>query len=377
MKRRISCAFLVLAALCSVLGATQARQPAQKQEEARPLPQAVKLPVGEQDVWVSDQSGGVDRQATVTPVADGGFLLVYAQYQHGDIDSSRLWQISSLDGRSVSSPARLSFGGEVEDGPVYIRSNGGTWLYFASSDAGLGTVRLWRARADGARFAAPQRLSDAQGLNRLSQLPRWVGSGKDVMLTFRGDEAGPQWQRWHGGDRPGESIKLVSSRVAYPRVVPMGKDGCFFSFQRPPSGGYMATYYSVSRDCAVWSEPVELSPPKAPNKADVHDAFALPRQDGGTDVYYVYPSFKGKAARFPVGFDLYRRSVGIDGSLGPEQLLTDRLHFNPFAPSAHRLADGSVLVSFSDIQENGAQGVARARLTLFRIQRDAPTPVPD
>jgi len=86
---------------------------------------------------------------------------------------------------------------------------------------------------------------------------------------------------------------------------------------------------------------------------------------------YVYPSFKGPDARFAVGFDLYRRSVRPDGRLGPEQRLTDRTAFNPFAPSAHRLRDGTVLVSFSDILENGADGVSRAQLTVFRLKDDA------
>jgi len=364
---------LAVPAQCLVIDSGQAGTPAQQAPEARALPRPGGLPVGERDVWASSMNIGVDRQAAVASLASGGFVLFYSRYQHGDIDSSQLWQAWSLDGRSVSAPTRLSFGGEVEDGPAVVSSNGKGWLYFASSNASLAPIYLWRARIDGTRLASPQRLSDAAGLHRLGQLPRWVGAGQDVMLTFRGDEAGPQWQRWPGGDKAGVSIWLGSGRVAYPRVVPMGKGGCFFSYQRPPKGGYMATHYKVSRDCLTWSEPVELSPAKAPNKPDVHDAYALPRQNGGVDVYYVYPSFKGKEARFPVGFDLYRRSVANDGSLGPEQLLTDRIHFNPFAPSAHRLSDGSVLVSFSDIQENGEKGVARAQLTLFRLDRDAPS----
>jgi hypothetical protein len=130
----------------------------------------------------------------------------------------------------------------------------------------------------------------------------------------------------------------------------------------------------VSPDCASWSPSFELSPPRPPNKPDVHDAYALPRADEGVDVYYVYPSFKGEGAKFPVGFDLYRRSVMVDGRIGPEELLTERVQFNPFAPSAHRMPDNTILVSFSDIQEYGESGVSRAHLTLFRLETDAPAP---
>src|SRR5690606_12840897 len=153
-----------------------------------------------------------------------------------------------------------------------------------------------------------------------------------------------------------------------------GTAGCFFSYQRPPEGGYMATYVSVSKDCAKWSPPVPIAWPDAPNLPDVHDAYALPRQDAGVDLYYVYPSFKGDDAGFRVGFDLYRRAIGVDGTFGPEQLLTERKEFFPFAPSAHRLADGSVLVTFSDIEATGPEGVSSAVISAFVLGSDAPAP---
>lgn len=365
-------------ALCLALGSAHAEAPQARSRSPLPasdaLPAAHRLPVGQSDVWLAEAGEGVDRQTTVAVLPSGGFRLVYAHYQKGDVDSSGLRQIFSRDGRSISPPTPLAFGGAVEDGPVFAQGADGSWLYFASSQPDLGELQLWRARATADGFAAPQRLGEVEGLRELSQIPRWVAAGTDMMLTFRGGEAGPQWLRWSGGARPGAPSKLASMRVAYPRVVPMAGRGCFFSYQRPPEGGYMATYYQISRDCKGWSEPVELAPAKPPNRPDVHDAYALPRRDAGVDVYYVYPSFKGQGVKFPVGFDLYRRAVRADGRVGPEQLLTDRSRFNPFAPAAHRMDDGSVLVSFSDILENGKQGVARARLALFRLEGDAPAP---
>ena len=284
--------------------------------------------------------------------------------------------LASGHGDTVSSPNPLTFDNPVEDAPAFMDAADGAWLYFASSDEDLNSIKLWRARVVDGSFDRPQRLADIDGLDRLVQWPRWVGAGDDVLVTFRGPEVIPTWLRLDKGVTPGAPVLMGSRKAAYPRVVPMQGGGCFFSYQRPPEDGYMATWYQVSRDCQSWSSPTELSHPKPPNKPDIHDAYALPRSDGGVDVYYVYPSFKGEGVRFPVGFDLYRRSVTMDGSAGPEQLLTDRSGFNPFAPSAHRLADGAVLVTFADIQENGkeGEGVTRANLTLFRLPGDAPLP---
>lgn len=340
---------------------------------ASTLPGPASLPVGRHATWASDAQAGVDRQAAVLPQADGGFLLVYAQYADGDMDSSRLMQIRSPDGRQVSPPIPFSFGSTLEDAPVLASSENQAWLYFAASEGDYSNLKLWRALVTHEGFLQPQRLPDVPGLKMLTQSPRWVLAGEDLFLTFRGSGSRPQWLTLRGGHTPTAATTLVDTAVAYPRVVPMGRKGCFFSYQRVPEGGYMTTLYRVSPDCRTWAEPIELAPATPPNKTDVHDGFALPRPDGGVDVYYVYPSFKGSSAPIPVGFNLYRRAIDVHGAQGPEQLLTDPTTYNPFAPSAHRMADGSVLVTFSDIQQNSDQGVSKARLTLFRVAEDAPT----
>lgn len=336
------------------------------------LPKATELPVGPAGTWRSPVSNGVDRQIAVLSAPAGGFKVVYAQYLRGDMDSSRLMQIRSSDGRLMDQPEPLSFGSVLEDAPVLVHIDNDAWLYFAGSDADFSNITLWRARATPQGFGAPQRLPDVPGLTQLVQAPRWVQAEGDLYLTFRGMGTGPRWMSMRNARSPSEFQGAASTPVAYPRVVPLGQHGCFMSYQKAPEGGYMTTLYSVSPDCRTWSGPVELSPAKSPNKPDVHDAFALPRQDGGVDIYYVYPSYKGATARFPVSFDLYRRAVDVQGRAGPEQLLTERLAYNPFAPSAHRMPDGSVLVSFSDIEARGDAGVTKGRLTLFRISGDAP-----
>ncbi|MBD8635425.1 hypothetical protein [Stenotrophomonas sp. CFBP 13725] len=361
----------ILANPAMALASTQ-RADAPSSSEASTLPEPASLPVGRHATWASDAPAGVDRQATVLPQDDEGFLLVYAQYAGGDMDSSRLMQIRSPDGRHVSPPIPLSFGSTLEDAPVLARSGDQAWLYFAASEGDYRNLKLWRAQVNREGFLQPQRLPHVQGLKMLTQSPRWVRAGEDLFLTFRGSGSGPQWLSLRGGHSPAAVTTLVDTAVAYPRVVPMGGGGCFFSYQRVPEGGYMTTLYRVSPDCRTWAEPIELAPATPPNKTDVHDGFALPRPEGGVDVYYVYPSFKGSSAPFPVGFNLYRRAIDVHGAQGPEQLLTDPISYNPFAPSAHRMADGTVLVTFSDIQQSSDQGVSKARLTLFRVAGDAP-----
>ncbi len=372
--RKISRLFSTFLMLCLLLGASGIDTHARQRDAERPLPGVTWLPVGADDVVTFTDGMGVDRQSTVLPSNSGGFLLVYSRFEQGDMDTSRLMIVTSKRGNTVSPPSPMAFGNRVEDAPAFITIADGTWLYFASSDQDLSNIKLWRASIMDGTFGSSQRLADIEGLRKLNQWPRWVSAGDEVLVTFRGRGSAPTWLRLSKGVTPGESVALIPEGVAYPRVVPMQRKGCFFSYQRPPEGGYMATWYRVSRDCLSWSSSIELSRPKPPNKPDVHDAYALPRRDGGVDVYYVYPSYKGKGARFPVGFDLYRRSVMADGTAGPEQLLTERARFNPFAPAAHRLTDGTILVTFSDIQENGENGVKRANLTLFKLRTDAPPP---
>lgn len=332
---------------------------------------ALLLPTTRADVYSFSEGSGVDRQAAYSPLPGGGFVLVYSRYERGDIDSSAMRVAISTDGRTVSRDEPLTFGGALEDAQSFIATGDGNWLYFASSDQGLENIELWRSRLVGTTFSTPERLADVPGLERLVQWPRWVDTGPEVFLTFRGAKSRPYWLRLKEGSLQTSPQPLASVRVAYPRVVPMTGGGCFFSYQRPPDDGYMATYFSVSDDCVEWAPPTALSWPEPPHKPDVHDAYALPRRDKGVDVYYAYPSRKGPGARFEVGFVLYRRAVMPDGSMGPEEQLTSRDEFNPFAPTAHRLADGTILVTFSDIHAHGAIGVSSARMTLFKLAIDA------
>ena len=376
-RNSTSMKFRRLAAKAIIFGLLLPSIQAQGGEIQVRLPPPVEaLPVGKAGVLsFFEEGGGVDRQATLAHLPGGGFVLVYSRYEQGDMDSSRLWMVASDDGNAFSGPRPLTFGDEVEDAPSVITTQGGTWLYFASGGNDLANIRLWRSRMTaGAAFSPPERLADVPGLTRLVQWPRWVDVGEGMFLTFRGERSRPHWLRLKEGSEQDEPSPLLSFAAAYPRVVPMSGHGCFFSYQRPPDDGYMATYFSVSPDCSSWSAPVPLSWPDPPGKPDVHDAYALERLDGGVDVYYVYPSRKGPEARFEVGFDLYRRAVMPDGSIGVEERLTARDELNPFAPSAHRLADGAILVTFSDIHETGNHGVSSAGLALFKLTRDAPVP---
>lgn len=341
-------------------------------ERSAALPLASSFPVSADGVLRIGEGSGVDRQATVANSAVGGFVMVYTNLEGGSLDTARLRVVVSHEGVSVSGPSPLSFGRHPEDAPAFLDVDGETWLYFASASSDLRDLELWRSSLRNAQFAPAERLPGIDGLTHLGQWPRWVGLHGGIAVTFRSSASVPTWAVSQDGVRWGKTVALGTARVAYPRVVAAGETGCFFSYQRPPDGGYMATYFQISENCMEWSDAAPISWPAAPNKPDVHDAFALPRIDGGVDVYYVYPSPKGQGAKFEVGFDLYRRAIGRAGEMGSEQLLTDRKAFHPFAPSAHRLSDGRVLVTFSDIDSVGTDGVSAATLMVFIAPEDAP-----
>jgi hypothetical protein len=137
---------------------------------------------------------------------------------------------------------------------------------------------------------------------------------------------------------------------------------------QPPERGVMLTYVRISADEQAWSAAVPIS---EPTWRQAHDAFALPRVDRGADLYYSYPSLldTGKGC-----FGLYRRAVWAPDRFGPEQQVTLPGEFCAYSASAHRLADGAVLVTFSHILATDDRGVAEAQNYAARLADDAPVP---
>lgn len=112
-------------------------------------PSVQALPAGRTDALSLGEGNGVYRQPTLVTLSGGGFMLVYSRHERGDMDSSSLRVVVSTDGSAISDSIPLAFGGEVEDAPSLVTTQDGTWLYFASDDGSLESIKLWPSRLVG------------------------------------------------------------------------------------------------------------------------------------------------------------------------------------------------------------------------------------
>ncbi|GEM_PF-1299451 len=346
-------------------------------EGCLPIPLAASLPLHTGDALVLGEPDRVDRQATLAPRDGGAYLLAYASDADGSMDRSEL-RLVEVDAGHCAGPARpwRPVPGASLDAPAVV----GGWIHFTSvtRTGEQARLQLWRAPLRPGLPGQAERRPDIPGLRTAHGWPRWVDAGDGTtVVSYRADGNAPHWTALDDAGHPLRIRRIdPASRSAYVRVVRMTGGGWLLSYQHPPDGGYMATWFRISRDGEQWSAARQITEsPERRGRPDVHDGYALPRRDAGVDLYYVYPSLKGGTAQAPiVDFDLYRRAVLADGTLGPEQALSHPADFNPYAPSAHRLADGRVLLTFADIAARGADGVSSARLVATRLDGDAPLP---
>jgi len=339
--------------------------------DAARIPEASELPLSRGQTLAIGLDGRNDKQGTLAPVGNSGFELVYQSGKGVDLRDLQLYSIRSEDGRNVGAPRRLELVDHaLAASPAFVATSEGVFLYFSSSPSFERGARFWRAAFDGKTFDTPTPLPPIAGLERIAGWPQWVASNEGVSLSFRDRRNRPRWGL-SGDARNWTANRVEDVTAAYVRVVRMTGGGWFLSYQRKPAGINTVTYARFSVDGVAWSAPEPVTVPSRPALDEVHDAYALPRNDRGVDLYYSYPAPKN---RVPMAFQLYRRALFGPGDFGPEELVTEAESFDPYSSSAHRLQDGKVLLTFSDIERDSNRGVVQARLHLVELASDAPAP---
>lgn len=343
--------------------------PAHDSSNARPIPLVRDLPLMPGDSLAVGLPGRVDLQGTLHGDPGGGFTLVFSSGVGVDLDDLQLYASTSSDGIHVGPTERLPLVERpIVASPAFVRVGQSAWLYVATGDSLQDAPEIWRSAFEGGRFFAPERMPGIPELTRVTGWPQWVVHGDRLVVSFRNRRSRPYWDM-HVPELPAQPRQIEDIGAAYVRVVPMTGGGWLLSYQRPAEEKRFLTYVRISADGEEWSPAEPVSLPQPPDQANVHDAYALPRLDRGVDLYYSYPvSPEGERPR---GFTLFRRAVLGPGRFGPEQRLTDPAHFHAYASSAHRLHDGSVLLTFSNIL-SGSGWVSEAQRHLVRLPDDAP-----
>jgi hypothetical protein len=330
----------------------------------------VNLPLGRDDALAVGLPGRNDKQAAAYFASSGSFVLVYQSGVGLELSDLALFEVRS-DGSTVSEPRRLALVDKpLTASPSIVSKGSQSWLYFVAGDSLDAVPQVWKAEVSVGGVHAAQQLPAIPFLRKASGWPQWTNASGRTYVSFRGPGSRPYFGAY-SSDGVSQPEKLIDVAAAYVRVTAATGGGWILNFQRKPSGTNTLTYAAFSEDGITWGAPVSIANPEPPNWPDVHDAFALPRIDRGVDVYYCYPTPK---KRVRGAFNLYRRAI-IDNVVGPEQLLTEVEEFDPYSPTAHRMPDGTVLVTFSNIESDN-QGVTSAQLHLAKLLEDAPLESP-
>jgi hypothetical protein len=211
------------------------------------------------------------------------------------------------------------------------------------------------------RSASPTPLDGLPGLDGLLSWPQVVSAGGRLAMAYRDENSQLQLATSLDGRR--WSRTAVSLPVGAMPAVSVDATGTWaLSYQVGP-GAPMTSVVRLARD-GVHFGPATFVSATGPN---VHDTALLPRRGGGFDAYYVSQDSEA-------GFSLYRRRIGADGALGPEQRLTDAAQVGEASkPNVGRLPDGRVVVTTAFITERGPSGdPSQQRLFSAVLDSDAP-----
>lgn len=186
------------------------------------------------------------------------------------------------------------------------------------------------------------------------------GLGPSEALTLTGASAVPYWPQAVGTER-GVLLGFVESQTS--ASIATSEDGTSFAVEPAPiqtdnmrgvlvhvgqtaEGRSALTHQNadiywtftsrvqMSDDGETWSAPTVI------DEGNVHDAFPVARADTGADIYFL------KAGPYQE-LNVFRRSLGEDGALGPVQSVTDPEVGHVEKPQARRLRDGRIALMFA------------------------------
>jgi hypothetical protein len=309
-------------AVLGLLACTEPRNGTDTEDSAsvESLP-PTELPLTE--VRVISDGPELDYQSTALELDDGSWLAVFERFSTTAFEGG-LWSALSTDHRTFSGPEPLVLVDEpLVTGPVAL----GSWLYFMAGDAAQGRARLFRTPPDAAVVEPLDMEDDFAGMFAWPH-PAALPGGR-VALAYDHYQVDA---RIALGDGLTFGEPFVLGPGVLTRVAAAADGSLVATFQRG-SGGRMTAFFRRSTDGVAWSEEAVVFD----GSTNVHDAVPFRRLDGGVDIYYIAPGLQG--------FTVRRRQLG--DTLGPEEQVTGDSLAPATEPHPIRLADGSILLTFT------------------------------
>jgi hypothetical protein len=188
--------------------------------------------------------------------------------------------------------------------------------------------------------SAPAVFDDGLSLYFNRNLTPTDPNGEDLYVSHR-DRRGPS-----GSWKPPDPLETINTTDFAERNAALSRDGLllFFSSNRPGGVGGLDLYVSrrIDRnDDDGWSPPVNLGPTVNSAAMDVGPAY-VEDEAGSTVLYFTSNRTPGIGA-----FDIYKSTLGADGSFGPPVLVPELSSPQGDARPAIR-ADGLELVLHSN-----------------------------
>lgn len=319
-------------------------------DASEPLEPTV-FPLGPEAVVSVSSPGAIDIYGTAFTSRDA-VTVVFERFDE-PFTVGRLYAATSTGG-AFSDPVELSVGSlALRGGP----SSFGDSLYFIESASINARASVSRARFEDGAFSPAEPLPAIAGVDSLLSWPRFVPLADDrVAVVFRDGAGRGRYGFSEDGLAFDDFDTFDPGPLAQPELGRHADGSLVFTFQMPVGNEPMISFVRHGENV------VRLST----SSSNVHDARIFNRADGGLDIYYIYPLG-------PPGFSIFRRSLALDGTLGPEQQLTISSLGDATKPSPQRLPDGGILLLYAEITRRAPQGYPSEQiLRALWIRGDAP-----
>ena len=299
-------------------------------------PKSTELPLPASAVTALHAIPGDDVYSALFTSGSSNYL--YFDHYSDSFDDGSMWSVmlSGSEARTQPSDAALS-SAQFFGAPSQTQEDAQRYMYAVSagslSEAATVERALWK---DGA-FDAFTPVSLGEPIGLLSW-PRFYSlSAGRTAVVYRDNASVPKFAVSADGQSFGEA-QVMGPPAAQPELGVFANGTMVYLYQTDVTTGFIQSVYRISKDDGEsWSEATFVTT----SSNNVHDADAFAREDGGIDVYYIYPDTA-------VGFALWRRCLRADGKLGAEEKVVVSSWGNLAKPRAHRLSDGRILLTFVD-----------------------------
>lgn len=312
--------------------------------------------------WTIGLEGRLDLTSTAFWGSAGETDIVFESFDAA-FSQSALFRVVVSESGVFSTPEPLPLASATfVSTPSAVRLGATSFLYFTVASQLGGGLEIRRCRYAAGACDALENVGPIPGTYGLQSFPRFSAhpSGR-VLVAFHDPNGRPSFARSEDGLAFSTPVPLDAAPRALAHTAAFA-DGTI-AFAHQTGAVPQLTRVLLSSDLgATWTPPILVTEASM----NVHDNDMLLRLDGDLDVAYIYP-----AESF--GFSVFRRALGSDGSLGPEERLSFAAAGDATKPSASRLPDCRVLLTYAEITARDVNGNPTAqRLGAQILSGDAP-----